>query len=138
MSMSTNGATVAPNIQQVTDLDTSVLSREEEYAVTAEHVAKVVAGIPAIGAACAALKREGRRAGIAGNRITVDDEVFAQLMGATIGRYGAVEAMWVVSSIAGTPPVWIVGAEPPRHASVAATGRWSDRRHDVGDGHHQR
>ena len=47
--------------------------------------AEQVAGIPAIGEACDELEKVGWRASIAGNRITVNDEVFAQFIGATVG-----------------------------------------------------
>jgi hypothetical protein len=101
---------------------------DERDTVTAGQVAKVVAGIPAIGQACEALRAAGWRASIAANRITVDDEVFAVLIGATSGTGGGVEARWVIYRIAGTPPVWIVGAEsaprdtpdPATRASMAA------------------
>ena len=79
--------------------------------LTAEQVAGIVAGIPAIGKACEALIRAGWRASIAGNRITVNDEVFAQFIGAHLGHAGGVEATWVIYAIAGTAPVWVVGAE---------------------------
>jgi hypothetical protein len=85
--------------------------REYENMLTAEQVAGVVAGIPAIGEACDALRKAGWRATIAGNRITVNDEVFAQFIGATVGGLGAVDARWVIYRIADAPPVWIVGAE---------------------------
>jgi hypothetical protein len=105
----------------------SVLLQEDQNTVTAEQVARVVAGIPAIGEACEALKKAGWRASIAGNRITVDDDLFAQFIGTTAGAHGGVEARWVIYGIAGTPPVWIVGAEqPPRHTSETATATWRD------------
>jgi hypothetical protein len=50
-------------------------------ASTAERVADVVAGILAIGVARDALRRAGWTASIAGNRITVDDEVFVHFVG---------------------------------------------------------
>ena len=81
--------------------------QEDENTLTAEQVAGVVARIPAIGKACYALRKAGWRATIAGNRITVNDEVFAQF----IGPAGGVDARWVIYRIAGTPPVWVVGAE---------------------------
>ena len=43
--------------------------------------------------------------------ITVNDEVFAQFIGAQLGRAGGVQAAWVIYAIAGTAPVWAVGAE---------------------------
>jgi len=85
--------------------------REYLVTITAEQVAGVVAGIPTIGDACGALKNAGWRASIAGNRITVNDEVFAQFVGAAIGAAGGA-ASWVIYGIAGTPPIWVVGAEP--------------------------
>ena len=86
--------------------------REDRSALSAEQVAGMVAGIPAIGEACDALRKAGWRASIAGNRITVNDDVFAQFIAATVGARGGVEARWVIYGIAGTPPVWVVGAEP--------------------------
>ena len=116
-----------PTSYPATDRDTSVLLQEDQNTVTAEQVARVVAGIPAIGEACEALKKAGWRASIAGNRITVDDDVFAQFIGTTADAHGGVEARWVIYRIAGTPPVWIVGAEPPpRHTSETATAIWRE------------
>jgi hypothetical protein len=77
---------------------------------TAEQVAGVVAGVPVIGKACEALIGAGWRASIAGNRITVNDEVLAQFIGAGRGRPSG-DATWVIYEIGGTPPVWVVGAE---------------------------
>ncbi len=77
-----------------------------DVAPTTEQVAGVVGGIAAIGVACEALRTAGWRASIAGNRITVNDEVRAQLIGT-----GTADAAWVISTIAGTRPVWVVGAE---------------------------
>jgi hypothetical protein len=87
---------------------------KEHNLLTAERVAGLVAGISVIGEACEALRNAGWRASIAGNRITVNDEVFAQFIGANVGALGDVDARWVIYRIAGTPPVWIVGAEPQR------------------------
>jgi len=115
-----------PTSHPATDRGTSVLLQEDQNTVTAEQVARVVAGIPAIGEACEALKKAGWRASIAGNRITVDDDVFARFIGATAGAHGSVEASWVIYRIAGTPPVWIVGTEPPRHTSETATAIWRE------------
>ena len=74
-------------------------------------MAGVVAGISTIGKACDALMKAGWAASIAGNRITVNDEVFAQFVGAGVGPAGGVDARWVIYRIASTPPVWVVGAE---------------------------
>jgi hypothetical protein len=86
--------------------------REDQDALSAEQVAGVVAGIPTIGEGCDALRKAGWRASIAGNRITVNDEVFAQFIGATVSPPGGVDARWVIYRIAGAPPVWVVGAGP--------------------------
>ena len=84
---------------------------EDEDILTTEQVAKVVAGVSPIGVARIALEQAGWNATIAGNRITVNDEVVAQFIGATAGPSGGVDGRWVIYRIAGTPPVWIVGAE---------------------------
>jgi len=75
------------------------------------QVARVLVGILPIGQACDALTGAGWRASIAGNRITVNDEVLAEFIGAGTDRTGGVEARWVIYGIAGTTPVWVVGAE---------------------------
>ena len=74
---------------------------------TPDAVAQTVAGIPTIGEARVALMNAGWRATIAGNRITVNEGVFAQFFGAG----GGVDANWVIFKIAGTPSVRVVGAE---------------------------
>ena len=84
---------------------------DDEDILTTEQVAKVVAGVSPIGVARNALEQVGWNATIAGNRITVNDEVVAQFIGATAGPSGVVDARWVIYPIAGPPPVWIVGAE---------------------------
>jgi hypothetical protein len=94
-----------------TPTERTVRPHADEKTPTAEQVAGVVAGIPAIGEACAALIKAGWRASIAGNRITVNDEVLVQFIGTGIGRAGGLEATWVIHRIAGMPPVWVVGAE---------------------------
>lgn len=81
---------------------------EQATMLTAEQVAAVVAGIPVIGRACDALKNAGCYARIAGNRITVNDEMFAQLIWSSVGA----DATWVVYQTGGAPPVWVCGAEP--------------------------
>jgi hypothetical protein len=77
-----------------------------------ERVAKVVSGCSVIGEARNALSAAGWTATIAANRITVDEDVLAQLIPAKMGTFGQVSARWVIYSVAGTHPVWIVGAEP--------------------------
>jgi hypothetical protein len=85
--------------------------QDVETAIDVEQVAQVLAGIPAIGWACRALEAAGWHATIAGNRITVNYEVYAHFIAASVGQFGHVDASWVVYTVAGTPPVWIVGAE---------------------------
>jgi hypothetical protein len=86
--------------------------QDVEATLIVEQVARVLAGIPAIGWGCRALEAAGWHATIAGNRITVNYEVFAQFIAASMGQYGHVDASWVIYTAAGTRPVWIVGAEP--------------------------
>jgi hypothetical protein len=93
-------------------VDEVARAREEQNIPTAEQVARVVAGIPVIGEACNALRKAGWRATIAGNRITVNDDLLVRLIGESVAPSGAANARWVIRRIAGTPPVWIVGAEP--------------------------
>jgi hypothetical protein len=83
----------------------------EEKRLTPEQVASVIAGVPVISRACEALAQAGWRASIAGNRITVNDEVMAQFIGAGVGRADGVEARWLIYAITGRPPLWVVGAE---------------------------
>ena len=87
-------------------------SQDVKSTLTVEQVAQVVAGIPVIGWACRALEAAGWDATIAGNRITVNDEVFVQFIAASVGQFGHINASWVIYMVTGTPPVWIVGAEP--------------------------
>ena len=49
-----------------------------------------------IGEARNALERAGWRATIAANRVTVNEEVLAQLIPATVRSFGAVDAYWVI------------------------------------------
>jgi hypothetical protein len=88
-----------------------VPGQDAEAAIDVEQVAQVLAGIPAIGWARRALEAAGWHATIAGNRITVNYEVYAHFIAASVGQFGQVDASWVVYTVAGTPPVWIVGAE---------------------------
>lgn len=77
-----------------------------------EKVARVVSGCCVIGEARNALNAAGWSAKIAANRITVDEDVLAQLIPAKIGTYGLISARWIIYSIGRPQPVWIVGAEP--------------------------
>ncbi|AGB21344.1 hypothetical protein Mycsm_00917 [Mycobacterium sp. JS623] len=78
---------------------------------TVERVAKVVAGMSVIGEARNALNAAGWTATITANRITVDDEVLAQFIPAKNGTFGLINARWIIYSIAGADPVWIVGTD---------------------------
>ena len=90
---------------------------------TVEKVGRVLSGISLIGEARNALERAGWRATIAANRVTINEEVLAQLIPATVRSFGAVDAYWVIYAISGTQPVWIVGAEGPRdHDSLTGGG----------------
>ena len=89
---------------------------------TVEKVGRVLSGISLIGEARNALEMAGWRATIAANRVTVNEEVLAQLIPATVGSFGAVDAYWVIYAISGTRPVWIVGAEGPRDHDSSTGG----------------
>jgi hypothetical protein len=84
---------------------------ERDALTTVERVAKVVSGIAVIGEARNALSTAGWTATIAANRITVGDDVIAQLIPAKTGTYGPISGRWVIYSIGGADPVWIVGTE---------------------------
>lgn len=79
--------------------------------LSAETVAGLIAGVPLIGMARAALERAGCSATIAGNRITVNDEICAQCIPSSPSPTGAVDPYWVVHALSGAAPVWIVGGE---------------------------
>jgi hypothetical protein len=83
----------------------------DEKTLTAQQVARVVAGIPTIGKAREALIQAGWRASIAGNRITINDEVLANFIGAGVAGADRGETTWVIVTIAGTPSVRVVSAE---------------------------
>ncbi len=86
------GNEVTAQMPHATSATVVARPREDPTMLAAEQVAGVVAGIPTLGEACDALRKAGRRASIAGNRITVNDEVFAQFIGATVGSPGGVDA----------------------------------------------
>ena len=71
--------------------------------VTAELVAKTIAGTAQIGVAHRVLEQAGHSARITGSRITVEGAIEAHLVG-TNGT-----GWWHVHAIDGTPPVWTVG-----------------------------
>jgi hypothetical protein len=77
--------------------------------LSVEGVANVVAGIPAIGVALRALEAAGWHATIAGNRITVDEEVLVQFVAPTVGRFGRIGATWMIRPVADASQTLIVG-----------------------------
>lgn len=81
-----------------------------ERAPSAEQVAAVVAGAPTIGQACAALRAQGWRSTIAGNRITVNDWVFVRFIDEAVGVDAGVGARWVVYEISERPKVLLLRA----------------------------
>ena len=89
---------------------------------TVEKVGRVLSGISLIGEARNALEMAGWRATIAANRVTVNEEVLAQLIPATVRSFGAVDAYWVIYAISGTRPVWVVGAEGSRDHDSSTDG----------------
>lgn len=76
---------------------------------TAEQVATIVSCTGTIGAACDALRREGWQSSIAGNRITVNDAVFARYIDESVGMQSGAAPRWVVYGISDRPAVWVVG-----------------------------
>ena len=86
--------------------NTAVIDPPDTTVVTAEQAAEMVAGISAIGYARNVLERAGWCATIAANRTAVNEQIVAPFV---VGTNGA--ARWLVYSITGTPPMWIVGAE---------------------------
>lgn len=75
---------------------------------TAQQVAGLVAGSANIGRARDALVRAGFRAHIAGNRIIVDDEVFAQFAGMSIDPVTGVYPRWLVYPANARPGTYTV------------------------------
>lgn len=74
---------------------------------SAKKVAALIAGVACIGTACETLRNAGWRSTIAGNRITVNDRVFARYIDAGADNDGA---RWLVYGIGDQPPVCIVAA----------------------------
>lgn len=96
-----------------------VTEARSDIVSTVEGVAKVISGISVIGEARNALDAAGWPATIAANRISVGEEVLAQLIPAKAGAFGRIDARWVIYSVIGAHPVWIVGAEQPLTATRA-------------------
>ena len=102
----------------------AVAPQGDQNLLTAEEVAGVVSGIPTIGEACDALSKAGWRASIAGDRITVNDEVFAVFIsgcraGAPLGDVGSRWMIYAITEVdrlwerhLRTRPVWVDAAEP--------------------------
>lgn len=79
--------------------------------VTTEQVAEIVNGIVEIGRAKRQLEEAGMSAWLAANRITVNQQVIAELIhGIKSPDY------WIVVAMDGSSPTWVVGTE----GSVAA------------------
>jgi hypothetical protein len=78
-----------------------------------ERVAKIISGTSVIGEARSALTAAGWTATIAANRITVGEDVLAQLIPAKVGSMGRVSGRWVVYSITQASSVLIISAEEP-------------------------
>jgi hypothetical protein len=130
--------TMASTSHPVTDRGTAFPDGGSRRTVTAELVAGIVNGVPSIGEACALLRKAGWHATIAANRVTVDDEVFAQFIGASSGPHGPIEARWLVYRIAGASPVWIVGTQRTSHAAEeTSTGTGNSISRLSFDGHRQ-
>ncbi|MDT5025694.1 MAG: hypothetical protein QOE61_2120 [Micromonosporaceae bacterium] len=93
---------------------TQVHDTQSVQVITAELVAKVVAGISQIGYARAALETAGCTATIVANRITVNGAIEALLILAN----GA--GLWRVYAVDGASPVWTVGTHPIQENSSSS------------------
>lgn len=78
---------------------------EPRVVPTADQVAEVIAGFSTIGAACRALRAAGWRSTIAGNRITVCDQIFVRYITLAADRDRGNPASWVVYGSADVPAV---------------------------------
>ena len=74
-----------------------------------EDVAAVVGDASTIGAACEAFRNAGWMSSIAGNRITINDRIFARFVDECVDATGLVEARWIVYETNDRPPMWVVG-----------------------------
>ena len=83
---------------------TAVEETTEVQTPLTELVAQRIKVTGFIGFARHILEEAGHLVVLVGNRITVDDEVVAQLVGGEHPR-------WVVYFISGATPTWVVGAE---------------------------
>lgn len=73
----------------------------------ASQIAAVIAGIATIGEACNALRHAGFGASIAGNRISVDENLSVQYLGIGGNAAGSADPVWVVFSSASEPPTLV-------------------------------
>ena len=90
-------------IVETTATETVVAVPDAEI-ITAEIVAKTIAGIEQIGVAHRVLQEEGYAATIVANRITIAGVIEARLTQANGSGF------WQVYALNGTPPVWTVGS----------------------------
>ena len=77
---------------------------------TAEQVAAIVLCTYTIGAACNALRSEGWHSTIAGNKITVNDQVFARFIDESVGLDADTAPRWVVYGTSSRPAIRVIGA----------------------------
>ena len=77
---------------------------------TADGVAAVIAGVPSIGLARQAIEDAGWRSSVAGNRITVNDRVFARYIEQAGDQPDLADPRWVVYGIGERPVVRIVAS----------------------------
>jgi hypothetical protein len=80
---------------------------------TIDQVADILAAATTIGRACDEFRKAGWRSTIAGNRITVNDELFARYIdGCSLGdaRSNPDSARWLVYAVGDCPEVRMVAA----------------------------
>lgn len=85
--------------------------RTDKGPPTVNQVAEVIDGIRTIGEACNSLTGAGWRATIAGNRITINDEVFAEYVSVGVGSADNRDATWMVYALGRALLVWRTAAE---------------------------
>jgi hypothetical protein len=83
--------------------------RMDERSLMASQVADVVTGIATIGKAYNFQKKAGSRATIAANRISVNEQVFAQYIGT--GAVGVRGAAWMIYASATNAHIWTTAVE---------------------------
>jgi len=76
---------------------------------TAEQVAAIVVRTYTIGSACNALRSEGWRSTIAGNKITVNDQVSVRFLDESVGMDAEAAPRWVVYGTSQQPAIWVIG-----------------------------